>query len=166
MKTMADLHKEPNQRETAEQLFKEGLAAWRQRKIEKALRYFQKAHDIDPDEALFASYLGVTLVKAGIFGRGLELCKLAVRRRPFNGDLLYNLGQAYLFANNRAEARKAFLLGAKSSMDGKPFLNALLQMGVRRKPVIGFLSRDHFLNRWLGKLTYRPDRARVQDIEN
>ena len=166
MKTTADLQKEPNHTETADQLFKEGLAAWKQRKIEKALHYFQKAHDIDPKEALFASYLGVTLVKAGILGRGFELCKLAVRKRPFNGDVLYNLGQAYVFANNRAQARKAFLLGAKSSRDGEPFLDALLHMGVRRKPLIGFLSRDHLLNRWLGKLTYRPGRGRVQDIEN
>ena len=97
---------------------------------------------------------------------GLELCRRALRIKPFQDDLVFNLGQAYLLAGNRAEARKTFLLGAKGCDNHQRFLNALKELGVRRKPVIGFLSRDHIFNRWLGRMTYRVGKFRIEDIEN
>ena len=42
----------------------------------------------------------------------------------------------------------------------------LKEMGVRRKPIIPFLPRENFINRWLGKLTYKPGRFKIEDIEN
>jgi len=166
METVGDHQARPNQQDIAQEHYQEGLNWWKQKKIDKALHHFQKAYDLFPENLYISSYLGVTLAKAGIMERGIQLCQKATSKRPFNEDFLYNLGQAYLFAGKRMEARKTFLLGAKGCSETKRFVGALLQMGVRRKPVIRFLPRNHFLNRWLGKLTYRPEAARVQDIEN
>jgi tetratricopeptide (TPR) repeat protein len=166
METMHDQAVKQDHQEAAQALFREGLSCWKMKKIDKALHFFQRAHEIYPGNLLVASYLGVSLARAGITDREIELCREASRKRSFNEDLLFNLGQAYLFAGNRVEARKTFLLGAKGCSNPKRFMNALLGMGVRRKPTIGFLPRHHFLNRWLGKLTYRPEAARIEDIEN
>jgi tetratricopeptide (TPR) repeat protein len=156
----------PDRAQQGRELYLKGLSCWKEKHYDRALHLFQKAHEIYPENPFVASYLGATLVKVGIVERGLDLCRQAVKKRPFQEDILYNLGQAYLWVGNRAEARRTFLLGAKGCNDSNRFLDALRKMGVRRKPIIPFLSRDHFLNRWLGKLTYRPGMFRLEDIEN
>jgi hypothetical protein len=37
-------------------------------------------------------------------------------------------------------------------------LAELSQIGLRRKPLLPFLPRSFFLNRWLGRLTWRLSR--------
>ena len=157
---------EQNHFEAAKDLFVQGLVVWRQKKVEKALGCLQRAYELNPTDPSIASFLGVVLVRAGIRDRGFQLCRQALKRSPFNEHLLFNLGQAYLFAGKRLEARKTLLLGAKACTNSRRFVDVLLQMGVRRKPVISFLSRNHSINRWLGKLTYRPETVRIEDITN
>lgn len=150
--------------EIARELFGKGISWWNQKKVEKALRCFQRAHELNPLDLHIASYLGLVLVDSGIYNRGFELCRRALREDPSNANLLFNLGQAYLMSSRRNEARLTFLRGAKTCEDQHRFLDVLIKMGVRRKPTIRFLSRDHPFNRWLGKLTYRPETVRVEDI--
>lgn len=147
-------------------IYLQGIHWWNNRNYDKALVCFQRAHELFPQNPFIMSYLGLARVKMRAVEEGLELCQQALKRKPFNEHLLYNLGQAYRLAGNRQEARRAFILGAKIAQDSKRFLNALKEMGVRRKPVIPFLSRDHVLNRWLGKLTYKPGQFRIEDVEN
>jgi tetratricopeptide (TPR) repeat protein len=152
--------------EESRALYLQGISWWNKRRYENALVCFQKAHELAPENPFVLSYLGLARIKMKAVEEGLELCRQAAKKRPFNEDLLYNLGQAYQLAGNRQEARKTFLLGAKGCRDTQRFLNALKEMGVRRKPVIPFLSRDNILNRWLGRVTYKPGTFRIQDIEN
>lgn len=147
-------------------LYLQGISCWNKRRYDNALVCFQRAYELAPGNPFVMSYLGLARVKMKAVEEGLELCRQAVRKKPFNEDLLYNLGQAYRMAGNRNEARKTFLLGAKGCDDTQRFLNALKEMGVRRKPVIPFLSRDNVLNRWLGKITYKPRSFHIEDMEN
>jgi tetratricopeptide (TPR) repeat protein len=142
------------------------MSWWKNKGYDNALSCFQKAHEIQPDNPIILSYLGLAKIKTKAVQEGIELCQRAARMKQFDDDLVFNLGQAYLHVGNRAEARKTFLQGAKGCDDHKRFLKALKEMGVRRRPVVRFLSRDHVLNRWLGKWTYRPGTFRLQDIEN
>jgi tetratricopeptide (TPR) repeat protein len=154
------------EQDESKEMYLLGLSWWKKKQYSNALFCFQKAHEIQPDNPSILSQLGLAKVKMKAAQEGIELCKRAVRKKPFDDDLVFNLGQACLFAGERAEARKAFLLGAKGCEDHRRFVKALKEMGVRRNPVISFLSRDHVLNRWLGKLTYRPGTFRIQDLEN
>jgi tetratricopeptide (TPR) repeat protein len=148
------------------ELYLKGISWWNKKRFDNALHCLQRAYELQPDNPFIQSYLGLARVKMRAIDEGLELCRHALRRKPFQDDLVFNMGQAYLMAGNRAEARKTFLLGAKGCDNHQRFLNALKDMGVRRKPVIGFLSRDHLINRWLGKLTYRAGKFRIEDVEN
>ncbi len=147
-------------------LYLEGIEWWNKGKYDKALVCFQRAHELAPHNPFIMSYLGLARVKMNAVEEGVELCKEALKKKPFNEDLIYNLGQACRLGGMRQEARKAFLMGAKVSDSPGRFLQALKEMGVRRKPIIPFLPREHFLNRWLGKLTYKPGRFKIEDIEN
>jgi tetratricopeptide (TPR) repeat protein len=166
MDTNDDSPVKPQSSEIANELFLKGISWWDQRKVEKALRCLQRAHELNPEEPRIASYLGLVLIDSGIYDRGFELCRGALRKNPSNADLLFNLGQAYLLSSRRNEARMTFLRGTKVCEDKHRFSDALINMGMRRKPTIRFLSRDHPFNRWLGKLTYRPGTARFEDITN
>ncbi|MEJ5378228.1 MAG: tetratricopeptide repeat protein [bacterium] len=152
--------------EESRALYLQGISWWNKRRFDNALVCFQKAHELAPENPFIMSYLGLARIKMKAVAEGLELCQQAAKKRPFNEDLLYNLGVAYQMAGNRQEARKTFLLGAKGCHDTQRFLSALKEMGVRRKPLIPFLSRDNILNRWLGKVTYKPGNFRIEDIEN
>jgi tetratricopeptide (TPR) repeat protein len=152
--------------EIARELFVKGMSLWNRKKVEKALRCFQRAHELNPENPNIASYLGLVLVDSGIYNRGFELCRGALRENPSNADLLFNLAQAYLLSSRRNEARLTFLRGAKVCEDKHVFIDALIKMGIRRKPTIRLLSRDHLFNRWLGKLTYRSGTVRFEDITN
>jgi tetratricopeptide (TPR) repeat protein len=166
MNTKEESQKKGRPSEVARELFAKGISWWSQKKVEKALRCFQGAHELNPEDPRIASYLGLVLVDSGIYNRGFELCRGALRKSPLNPDLLFNLGQAYLLASRRNEARFTFLRGAKLSDDNHRFIDALIKMGIRRKPTISFLRRDHPFNRWFGKLTYRPGTVRIKDITN
>jgi tetratricopeptide (TPR) repeat protein len=153
-------------RSESRELYLKGISWWNKKRYDNALFCFQKAYELQPDNPFIASYLGLALVKMKSHDQGLALCREAMRKRPFNEELVFNLGQACMLAGRRNEARKVLLLGAKGCDDHQRFLNALKEMGVRRRPVIRFLSRDHALNKWLGRMTYRPGTFRIEDIEN
>jgi tetratricopeptide (TPR) repeat protein len=155
----------PQPSEVARELFVKGMSWWNRKKVEKALRCFQRAHELNSEDPHITSYLGLVLVDSGIYDKGLELCRGALRKSPSNADLLFNLGQAYLLSSRRNEARLTLLRGARVCEDKHRFMDALTKMGIRRKPIIRFLSRENFLNRWLGKVTYRPGMIySIQDI--
>jgi tetratricopeptide (TPR) repeat protein len=155
-----------DRKEAAKRKFVKGLSRLKEKDYDRAADCLQQANELFPENPFIASYLGLALVLIGMPERGIDLCEESRRKNPYHEDLLFNLGQAHRYAGNRSEARKAFLLGAKGCLDTQRFIEALREMGVRRKPVISFLSRDNILNRWLGRLTYKPGQFRLEDIEN
>jgi predicted Zn-dependent protease len=145
------------------ELFGLGLSCWENQTYGGALSYLQKAHQVHPDIPIVKSYLGMTMIKEDMRMPGIALCQDAVRANPFRDDLVFNLGQAYLLAGNRAEAKKTFIQGLKGCDDSQRFVNALEGMGVRRKPVIHYPPRSNFLRRWLGKINGRPENSQIED---
>jgi tetratricopeptide (TPR) repeat protein len=146
-------------------LFLEGLSCWKEGIYSGALTFFQRALDQKPDDPVISSYMGMTLVKEGLTDRGVQLCEDAWRKKPLDRDLILNLGRACLWAGKRQQARKMFIRGAKVCRNSRPFVDELVKMGMRRKPIIPFFSRDNWLNIWLGKKTYRPGIVQVHDLE-
>ena len=83
---------------------------------------------------------------------GLRLCQHAVKTQFYHPDCHLNLARVQILAKNRKGAVHAIAQGL--ALDPR---NAALralhdEIGVRKRPVIGFLSRNNPVNRTLGRL--------------
>jgi len=102
------------------------------------------------DDPLWYSRLGFCIAKQrGQVTRALELCLTAIEHDPENFLHYLYLGKVYLVAGNISDAITAFRQGM--ILGGSPELERMLDtIGVRKPPVISFLSRDKLMNKFLG----------------
>lgn len=140
-----------------------GQRSFRQGDLKTALASFKSACQATSDMHVYAhlymSYLGVTQVLLNDVS-GLNLCRRAAAEETRRGEVFENLARAELKLGHRKQACDALRRGLKIDR-ANPALKALREeMGMRRRPVLGFLDRDNPLNRFLGKLTYRPARRK------
>ena len=83
-----------------------GFSAWCQKKNENAVEQYEKALDLESNNATALNGLGFILVETGQdTHRGLELCKKAVEKRPTSAAYLDSLGWAYYKTGEITEAR-------------------------------------------------------------
>jgi len=104
---------------------------------------------------LWYSCLGYCIAnQRGHLTRAFDLCRTAIEHDPQNQLHYLYLGKVYLIAGEKGEALKAFkqcmYLGGNLELE-----RILESFGVRKSPVISFLSRDNPLNKFLGILLYR-----------
>lgn len=111
----------------------------------------------DPMKNLYVSYEGLALVHVND-RKGVHLCRRAAVNETAFGDVFRNLARAELRLRNRKRACDAIQKGLAIDRSHAGLRELRQRMGVRRAPVLPFLSRNHFLNRVLGQITYRPGR--------
>ncbi len=102
------------------------------------------------------SYYGLCV--AMVWGRTaqpLEWCHAAVGNASPHADLHHNLGMVLLRANRRQEAVQVLEKGARLDPDHEGIQATFQRLTHRRRPMIPFLHRRHFLNRSLGLLLAR-----------
>lgn len=139
--------------------FREGMQYLQEENFSSALEAFARA-DIkttrdDVYKNKYRSFYGMMLLKTGHLN-GMDLCRQAASGECHDGDVFFNLAQAELKRGNRRLAIMALHQGIDIDST-HPDLNRMRQeMGARRCCTLPFLDRDHFLNKLLGKLTYRP----------
>jgi tetratricopeptide (TPR) repeat protein len=81
-------------------------AAWTQQSKERAVEMYEKALEIDPNNATAMNGLGFILADiGGNTARSIELCKRAVEKRPNSAAYMDSLGWAYFKSGEMAEAR-------------------------------------------------------------
>jgi tetratricopeptide (TPR) repeat protein len=85
------------------------------------------------------------------FKPAIDLCKLAIELQFYNVDHYANLARVYVAAGNRKKAIDAIEQGLKSHAEDETLLEVRRQLGVRAKPPIPFLDRDHPINVTLGQ---------------
>lgn len=150
--------------ERSEQIRKLLAAASRSVNPTEQMILYEQAHRIDLNDPMAMSYHGMALATMkGAYLQGIVFCEEAVRRVGPNPELLVNLAKAYTAANSKREAVRC-LRRALSRSGGvhSGALRELLKLGLRRPPVIPFLPRSFFLNKWLGKLRHRLFYAKQQ----
>jgi tetratricopeptide (TPR) repeat protein len=110
----------------------------------------------DPYPGYFYGYLGVAMGRVeGRKREAVELCRYGVELDPEDPEGRLNLARAYLLTHRRKPAVQQLAIGLRLS-PGNSQLRALREeIGYRRKPFIPFLSRDFFLNQWVGRLTWK-----------
>jgi Flp pilus assembly protein TadD len=136
--------------------YEEGRAAFAARDVDSAHQAFERAHRKDGRDPRFMSWYGVTLVLVERNSSlGVELCDQAVRLAGPDPELLLNQARIHLSLKQRERAVRAIVRGLEL-FPGDPRLAAARDaMGIRRPPVLPFLSRKNPLNRILGRLRHR-----------
>jgi tetratricopeptide (TPR) repeat protein len=121
-----------------------------------AHQIFEKAYRRNLNDSRVLSNYGLTLVLIeGDRQRGIRFCEEAVRRGPATTEMLVNLARALVVTRNKEQAVRALHRALELAPTDPRVRQEFLTLGLRRPPPIPWLPRDFFLNRWLGKLTWR-----------
>ena len=81
-------------------------ASYSQRRFKNAVEYYEKALDLDKDNATALNSMGFILVDTGMdLVKGLRFCRKAVEQKPQNPVYLDSLGWACFKSGETAEAR-------------------------------------------------------------
>lgn len=125
---------------------------------ERAFHYFQSYSEREPSNPIVKSFLGyLTAIHQKRPLQGLEMCLEAIKLEREEPLIYLNLAKIYMLMKDRYHAVQAIHAGLKYTHS--PFRNELMnfykQIGIRRRPPITFLSRNHPLNVFLGKLLRR-----------
>ncbi|MFY9270227.1 MAG: tetratricopeptide repeat protein [Candidatus Manganitrophaceae bacterium] len=142
---------------TGEEYLELGLAYIREKNWESALntllesqnRFSNRAEEELPP--LLLSSLGLVYAMArNNVSNGLAYCQKALSVNALHPDVHYHLGLVYLKIGDKKKALSAFQKALRLSPRHTGVSSQLTQLGVRKKPVISFLPRNHFLNKYIG----------------
>jgi Flp pilus assembly protein TadD len=97
------------------------------------------------------SLYALCLARQGKRKEAVDTCRLALKRDQRNPTCRVHMARIYLLANARRKAYEELEKGLAFSPENQDLRRLESEMGKRRPPVIGFLSRDNPLNVKLGK---------------
>ena len=144
----------------AEESYTRGIEALSHGRGREALAMFEASIEIEKrsggrqPQARYLSFYGMCLAfEKKQLNEGIRFCRQALKSEFFNPDLSWNLGRLLLRAGRRKEAHDVLLKGYALQPGHGGILEELAQMGMRRRPVLGFLSRDNPVNVLLGRMT-------------
>jgi tetratricopeptide (TPR) repeat protein len=150
---------------SAEEHFRRGEAALGGECFAEALENFRAAHRLDPTSPRFRSYCGLTIGLAERrFDKALELCRSAAKEEFFNPDLYYNLARVHLAFGFKSEAIRYLRRALMIDPEHAATRDDLSRLGVRGRPVLGFLRRDNLLNRLFGHVRRRLRRDHLEPL--
>lgn len=136
---------------TPQAFFIKGKELFRAGKLSNACKNFYKAYSADNMRPEYISYYGVSAALGkGEIKLGLELCTRAIKMEFYRPEFYVNLAKVYDASGNKKGAITALSKGAKYDTKGEEIHNMLVELGVRKRPVIPFLKRANFLNKILG----------------
>jgi len=142
--------------EEAEKEFKEGMTQYQAGYYARAFAKFQRAVELDKTNATYLSYLSLLVALAQKnYEAAEQLGHTALRMTRNDPQLYLNLAEVYLKAGDKEDAVEALQVGLTYTKQDVRLKRALRKLGVRRSPVISFLERKHFLNRYLGKARHK-----------
>ena len=138
---------------TAEEHYRRGRDLLTLREAPGALEHFRTAQQLDRANPRYRSYygLGLALVDRR-FDEALELCRSAAKEEFFNPELYYNLARVHLAFGFKAEAIRYLRRGLMIDPGNAEMAEELERLGMRLRPVLGFLPRRHPMNRMLGRV--------------
>jgi tetratricopeptide (TPR) repeat protein len=87
------------------------------------------------------------------YENAISLCTMAAKKEFYNPEIYFNLGRILTLSGQKAFAFKAYRKGLRIDGRHRGLINALREMGIRRKPLIPFLSRKNLANKFLGVIS-------------
>ena len=117
--------------------------------------------DVVPGSAL--SYYGLCLAHSqGNYQEGARFVHIAIHNEPMVGEHYLVLAKLWRHVRNRRKMVDAIQKGFEASPRYLPLRRFAQEVGLRKDPVLPFLSRNHTLNQTLGKLRYKMEKARIE----
>ncbi|MEW5975263.1 MAG: tetratricopeptide repeat protein [Acidobacteriota bacterium] len=150
---------------SVESTFQQGLDLLRRNRIPEAANALRAAFKQDPENPRYLSYYGLIIALAeGNFQDGINFCRAAILRAAYEPEFYINLCRVYHRGGQRKRALETLIEGLGFDSRNALLKSEMKRLGTRRPPCLRFLPRDHFLNKTLGRLTYRvrkSSRARL-----
>lgn len=139
-------------------LAERGIGKCREGKLEEGYKLLRLVGREDAPVELpgrYYSYLGLCLAGfEGKYNEGVRLCQKGVELEFFQVENYVNLAQTYMMLGSRKPALKAIKDGLKVDRRHPVLLRLRRELGVRKRPVVPFLERDHGVNQVLGRLRH------------
>lgn len=105
--------------------------------------------------ALVYSYLGYGIaLRQQRVKEGVKLCQHAVKLEFYQAENYLNLARTLVLAGQRRAAVRALGEGLKIEPDNEQLLELQGEIGLRKRPVLPFLSRSNPLNLVLGRIRH------------
>lgn len=139
----------------SQELFRRAEACIVRGNFEKAEALLADTVKISPENPTYLSYYGLCVGMLGDLGEAEKYCLKAVKLSPSNPIILVNLGRILLEQGYRKEARDQFSRAYAIDNTNSAAALELSGMGVRRQPILPFISRNHPLNMILGKMRHK-----------
>lgn len=150
-----------DQQREADQVVNQGIDLYDEGQVEEAHQRFKKAYSLDPDGARVNAWYGLTLgLVDNKVQKGLEMCKKAINSNIPDALFYRNIGILYVMSRNKRLAVAAFQKGMSIDKGNRKIYNEWRKLGIRRKPFFKSLDRGNFINKFIGKLTYRFSKRR------
>ena len=143
-------------KEAAKRKFEEGIECLKKNNAVDAVFCFEEMMIHSNRNSASLSYLGLSMAKANLdFPAAEHFCLEAIQKQPQRVDFHRNMGEVYSLWGKREEAVNILKRGLALDRRNKPIIAMLKELGIRKKPLISFLPRSNFLNRYLGILKSR-----------
>ena len=144
---------------SAQDAFSQAVQLYNKNEFGTSIPYFlhaiRKTPKDHPRANEYTAFYGLCLMKLGNRDEGFNKCIIAAETELNNPEVFLILARACLIMSRRKMALKAISQGLAIDTDYKKLQNLRRTLGVRREPVLGFLSRDNFMNIILGRLSYK-----------
>lgn len=136
-------------------LIEKGMGLARDGRYRESLRVFDEDLCFTQHPTAMSYYALSLANEEGNYDKAISLCLMAAEKEFYNPEIYLNLGRIFLLNGQKSVAVRAFRKGLKFDNSSMPLLMELKGLGLRRKPVIGFLPRQSAVNRFLGMLVVR-----------
>jgi len=144
--------------------FRQGLNALKNGYPQKALMHMRIAFESERSNPFYLSFLGLSVARAERkWDRAAELCEVAVQLRRSECQFHLNLAEVYALSGRREKAIDTIDTALRLFGRDARLVKARSRVEKRRAPVLGFLTRDHFLNRTFGRMRHRALRRIRKD---
>ncbi|MGH9364304.1 MAG: tetratricopeptide repeat protein [Thermoanaerobaculia bacterium] len=148
-----------------EELIRIGREALRSLRFDRAhevfAEYTERLHGAGrPVPAGVLANYAVTVGHRKSVKEGLALCQAALKSDRRAPEVYFCLAQLYLMAKARRKAWEAIHQGLSFGPRHPGLLGLQAEMGLRKRPVLPFLNRDHAINVRLGRVLRRIRKRR------
>lgn len=110
------------------------------------------------------SYLGYGIARyQRSVKEGLRLCEHAVKAQFYQPENHLNLARVHMLAKNRKAAVAALIQGLRLDSRHSGLRALAAELGVRKRPVLGFLKRNNLLNKTLGRMRHQIKQNKDED---
>jgi tetratricopeptide (TPR) repeat protein len=144
--------------------FRQGVRLLRNGYHQEALVCLRRAFESERHNPYYLSFLGLSIARAERkWNQASELCEIAVQLRRGEIQFHLNLADVHACAGRRVKALDTLDAALELFGEDERLTRAKSHVEKRRSPVIPFFTRDHFLNRQLGKLRHRAMKRRGKE---